>query len=60
MNGPMTCEKCRFFDVTGMCCRRYPPSFRAPDEVPHDWWPAVRPTDFCGEFQEWPKMEPRP
>jgi hypothetical protein len=53
------CETCRFHDGWGLC-RFNPPAITNHE----DWdgtedpirWPMVRPTDWCGRFEERPGL----
>ena len=71
MNGPMTCQKCRFFFILetpdypqyhSFQCRRHSPITTGQGWGPQNSWsvfgfPTTAPDSWCGEFQEWPKVE---
>ncbi len=55
------CEQCRFFHPNPRIgadgdCRHGPPAVVVRHDCAGTWWPEVRATDWCGEFQ--PKDKP--
>lgn len=64
----MKCKDCKFYFAESSSCHRFPPIlirfFIMRDVYGGDSgfdgvveWPYVSPTDFCGEFKPWPKIE---